>query len=67
MKLINVVLHIVEAGAKGKSGNVHMHITYYPAFTFYKKGILVRNSLIGTLKQMWYEADKKKAQETICR
>ncbi|MBQ8000417.1 MAG: hypothetical protein IJ298_04280 [Ruminococcus sp.] len=64
MKLINVALHADEVGADGKGGTIHMHITYCPVCTSYKKGMPVRNSLTGALKQMGYEADKKKDPET---
>lgn len=64
MKLINVAIHADEVGADGKGGTVHMHVTYCPVCTSYKKGMPVRNSLTGALKQMGYEADKKKDPET---
>ncbi len=64
MKFINIAIHADEIGADGKGGTVHMHITYCPVCTSYKKGMPVRNSLTGALKQMGYEADKKKDPET---
>ena len=64
MKFINIAIHADEVGADGKGGTVHMHITYCPVCTSYKKGMPVRNSLTGALKQMGYEADKKKDPET---
>ncbi len=64
MKFINVAIHMDEVGADGKGGTVHAHITYCPVCTSYKKGMPVRNSLTGALKQMGYEADKKKNPET---
>ncbi len=64
MKFINVAIHADEVGADGKGGTIHAHITYCPVCTSYKKGMSVRNSLTGALKEMGYETDKKKDPTT---
>lgn len=63
MKLINVAIHFDEVGADKKGGTVHMHITYCPVCTTYKKGMQKRNSLTGALKEMGYISDEKKGDD----
>ena len=64
MKIINAVIHCDEVGKDREGGTVHMHITYCPVAQNYKKGQTIRNSLTTALKEMGFESDKKKNQET---
>ena len=64
MKFINIAIHADEIGTDKLGGTVHMHITYCPVCTSYKKGMPVRNSLTGALKEMGFVADRTKNAET---
>lgn len=58
MKLINVAVHLDEVGNDGKTGTVHMHITYCPVADGFEKGQKIQNSMTRALKQMGFENSK---------